>query len=129
MTGLAMHICLFGMQFLQAEACPFGRVVQCTDCLVICRTHKVLFPSNTVMNLLQDLVLREPRLAALTTNYLPATTAAPGQSSLLSYCLSPALRPSTFVLFMYQLSIMPSLCGCHVVDGPVIDSQSMQIHQ
>ena len=55
MTGLAMHICLFGMQFLQAEACPLGRVVQCTDCLVICRTHKVLFPSNTVMNLLQDL--------------------------------------------------------------------------
>ncbi|DBB01115.1 TPA: hypothetical protein ACH3X1_001006 [Trebouxia sp. C0004] len=31
------------------------------------RAHKVLFPSNTVMNLLQDLVLCEPRLAALTT--------------------------------------------------------------
>ncbi|KAL0047077.1 hypothetical protein WJX82_005763 [Trebouxia sp. C0006] len=44
------------------------------------RTHKVLFPSNTVMNLLQDLVLREPRLAALTTNYLPSTTAAPGST-------------------------------------------------
>lgn len=84
------------MQFLQAESCPHGPVLQCTDCLLICRTHKVLFPSNTVMNLLQDLVLREPRLAALTTNYLPSTTAAPGQSSLLSYCPSPALCASTF---------------------------------
>ena len=57
------------------------------------------------MNLLQDLVLREPRLAALTTNYLPATT-APGQSSLLSYCPSPALSPSTFVCLVYK----PQLC-------------------
>lgn len=44
------------------------------------RTHKVLFPSNTVMNLLQDLILHEPRLAALTTNYLSATAAAPAST-------------------------------------------------
>lgn len=42
------------------------------------RTHRLLFPSNTVMNLLQDLVLREPRLAELTSNHRLAASSAPG---------------------------------------------------
>lgn len=102
MTGLAMHVCLFGMQFLQAQLCPQSPVLQYINCLMICRTHKVLFPSNTVMSLLQDLVLREPRLAALTTNYLPATTAAPGQSSFPCHCHSHSLCPSTFLCLVYK---------------------------
>lgn len=43
------------------------------------RTQKVLFPANTVMNLLQDLVLREPRLAKLTTNH-HSMAVAPGSA-------------------------------------------------
>lgn len=45
---------------------------QLSDDAGSCRTQKVLFPANTVMNLLQDLVTREPRLAAkLTTHHQP----------------------------------------------------------
>ena len=43
-----------------------------------CRTQKVLFPANTVMNLLQDLVLREPRLGKLTTNQQPVAPCPSG---------------------------------------------------
>lgn len=51
---------------------PDIHMQQLSDDALPCRTQKVLFPANTVMNLLQDLVTREPRLAAkLTTNNHP----------------------------------------------------------
>lgn len=125
----ALHVCLFGRQLLQAQSSAQGPVLQYTDCLMICRTHKVLFPSNTVMNLLQDLVLREPRLAALTTNCLPATTAAPGQSCLPSYCPPHSLYPSMCLCLVYKPhSCLQFVIDCHVIDCHAIDCQCMQIH-
>lgn len=46
----------------------------------------MLFPANTVMNLLQDLVMREPCLATkLTTHHHPAPTGTPAQHAPCRY--------------------------------------------
>ena len=61
--------------------------VQHLDKYVAFRTQKVLFPAHTVMNLLQDLVLREPRLAAkVTANHQPVVrTGMPPQHAFCHY--------------------------------------------
>ena len=65
----------------------------------------MLFPANTVMNLLQDLVTREPRLAAkLSTNHHPVapTSCTAGELPEMLLCAA-------------HLLILPQICylACH----------------
>ncbi|KAL3141191.1 hypothetical protein ABBQ38_003532 [Trebouxia sp. C0009 RCD-2024] len=77
------------------------------------RTQKVLFPANTVMNLLQDLVTREPRLAAkLTTHHQPVapTSCTAGSAFYPSTVLSSTSYPSLPCLQTSTAGLMPSFC-------------------
>jgi len=81
----------------------------------------MVFPCNTVMNLLQDLVLREPRLAELTPNHHPA---APGQSCCLAPVSHELMQCITCSASLPPRCILHITCPCCAL---VFQSQRMQL--